>query len=216
MTVSTKPMRTRPRAFQDRATVVDVDGRAVVVHHERGRVRARLAASCLMRPDPGDEVLLARLDSGELYVLAVLERAAPARLVVDGDLTVQVSQGELTIAARDGVNVVSANDIQLTTTKRLGLRAAQGELFVDELAYLGRKLVANVAHARSVFGAVDTAADRIVQRAKRAYRFVEELDQLRTAYLDYTAKENARIRAHNALVSAEQLFKVDAEQIHLG
>lgn len=212
-------IQTQSWASQDRGTVVAIEeGRDVVVHAEAGRVRARQAVSCLVTPEVDDEVLLATFPSGEVYVLAILERpdGTATRVSAPGDVTFQVAHGAFTVAASEGVRIVSSDDLELTSTKSLKVRAPEGQVFFNKLLYLGERVVAEVAQAKTVVGAVESVADRVVERVKRAYRFVEELDQLRAEYIDYAATKNVRLRGHNALVTAEQLFKVDADQIHLG
>jgi hypothetical protein len=39
---------------------------------------------------------------------------------------------------------------------------------------------------------------------------------VRAKHIDYAAAGNAHLRGENALVSAEDLVKVNAEQIHIG
>jgi hypothetical protein len=62
----------------------------------------------------------------------------------------------------------------------------------------------------------DSVFDRLLQRVKRSYRFVEEHDQVRAAQIDYVAQNNASLRGENTLITAKDLVKVDGEQIHLG
>ena len=63
---------------------------------------------------------------------------------------------------------------------------------------------------------LDSVLDRFSQRVKRSYRTVEETDQLKAERIDYTASSTMSLHGENALVTAEQLVKVDGEQIHLG
>ena len=58
--------------------------------------------------------------------------------------------------------------------------------------------------------------ERLSQRVKRSYRTVDELDQLHARQLDYKVDKTMSLRAANALLTAEQLVKVDGGQIHLG
>lgn len=218
MSAVVKSIRAKELAFQDKATVLSIDDDDVVVRYENGELQAKRAVSCLTEPEIGDEVLVACLPSGELYVLAVLERpdGTAVRVKARGDLTFQVAQGSFTVAAAKGVNILSSDDVQLTTSKGLKLRAVEGQVFFDKLTYLGRKVFAELEQAKTFVGALDTVADRIVQRVKRSYRFVEEADELRAEYIDYAAKKNLRFRARNTLITAKELFKTDAEQIHFG
>ncbi len=45
---------------------------------------------------------------------------------------------------------------------------------------------------------------------------MEELDQVKAEHIDYAASASMSLHAQNALVTAEELVKVDGEQIHVG
>jgi hypothetical protein len=39
---------------------------------------------------------------------------------------------------------------------------------------------------------------------------------VRARQIDYVAEKNVSVRGHNTLLTAEQLVKLDGEQVHLG
>jgi hypothetical protein len=207
-------------ARQEVATVVVAaqDSAAMLtVRASGGTYEARRAASCLLAPEVGDEVLVAIIPGRPCYVLAVLERdvAAPARLEVTGDLALQARGGRVSIAASTGLDLVTEGGANVVASE-LDVRAARGSVVLDQLSLLGRAVVASLGDAKVVSTALETVTERLVQRAKRAYRFVDGLDQVRAERLDYTADETASVRAKNTVLTAEQLVKVDGEQIHVG
>ncbi len=178
---------------------------------------AKRATSCLLDPALGDHVLLAVFGDGRAFVLAVLERTeeGPATASLDRDLTFRVPNGHINLVAKEGVGIVSTGDVSITSAG-FDVRAAEGRVSIDRLAVLGRQLLAEVATVKVVAGAVDSVLDRWVQKVKRAYRTVEELDQLRAGRVDYTAEKSMHLHAENALVTAGELVKLDGEHIHLG
>jgi hypothetical protein len=178
---------------------------------------ARRATSCLLDPVLGDHVLLAVFGDGRAFVLAVLERTeeGPATASLDRDLTLRVPNGRLDLVAKEGVRIVSTGDVSITSAG-IDMKAAEATLSIDRIAVLGRQLLAEVASVKFVAGAVDSVLDRWVQKVKRAYRTVEELDQLRARRVDYTAEKSMHLHAENALVTAGELVKLDGEHIHLG
>lgn len=199
-------------------TVASISDEDIVVRCGRGTFHARRAVSCLTAPEAGDSVLFAGSQAGGLFVIAILERpsGATTRIEASGDVTLAVSHGRLVLAAARGVDVVSSGDVSLASTRMLKLSAPQSKLLIGSLSYLGQKLSAEVEQVTSLFGALETIAERVLQRVKRSYRFVDELDQLKAKDIDYSARENVRLRGHNTLVTADQIAKVDADQIHLG
>jgi nitrous oxide reductase len=151
------------------------------------------------------------------HVLAVLERDEGARVkaVLDGDLEIQLKKGRFVVAAQEGIDLVAAKDVSLTSSG-VSVRASHGSVLVDKLSLLGSMVSAEIDKVKVLAGALDTIAERVHQRVKRAYRVVEELDQVKAAQIDYSAEKTMNLHAKNALVTAEELVKVDGEQIHLG
>jgi hypothetical protein len=187
------------------------------VRTDDGDFSAKRAVSCLVQPELGDRVLVACLPSGVCYVLAVLERdrGAATTVAVEGDLHVQIASGRFSVAAQHGVSLVSAKDMALVSAE-LDVHAVDGNVSLDRLTYLGRLVRAEVEKVKLLGVSLESVLDRLSQRVKRAYRRVEELDQLRARNVDYEAEQAMSLHARTALVTAETLVKVDGEQIHLG
>jgi hypothetical protein len=205
-------------AFQEAGTVVEVlEENALTVRTASGTYGARRAFSCLVEPMVGDVVLLSGLPGGACYVLAVLEREseAPARLVADGNLEVRLAKGRFVVAAQEGVDLVSAQDVSVTAGG-VRVNAAEGNVVLRQLSVLGSFVRAEFDRIKVLAESCDSVLDRMIQRVKRSYRFVEEHDQVRSAQIDYVAQNNASLRGENTLITAKDLVKVDGEQIHLG
>jgi len=194
------------------------DGRIVVETSDAGvTFRAKRAVSCLVEPAPDDVVLFAGKTSGDLYVLAVLEREDEDELVLraEGDLTLQVDRGRFAVVASDGVDLVSSKDISLTSGE-LQVRASRGHVFVKRLELLSERLFGETEAVKLVSGKLERIADVVIDRVKRSYRFVEDMDQLRAGQIEHVAEETMRLKGENAFLQADKLTKVDGDQIHLG
>jgi hypothetical protein len=175
---------------------------------------ARRAASCLLCPKPGDRVLVGLVP--EAYVLAVLDRdeSRAAELGFPGDVSLAAG-GRLALGGQQGVTVTSANKISLLS-RVLDIKAADGKVAIERLTAVAKAAQAHVEKLGLFADACDIVADRIGTRAKRIYRFVEELDQLRTRHIDYRAQDTAQIRATHTAVTAKQVVKIDGAQVHVG
>lgn len=177
--------------------------------------QARRARSCLVAPEIGDRVLCALGPEGT-FVLAVLEgREGATTISADGDLHVQSRDGRVAISSPEGVDLVSGGALAMTSAE-LHVRAQRGSVAVQELGVFGRLVQAEVAKVALVAHEVDTVLTRLTQRAKRVFRFVDEIDQTRAGTIDLRARNLVGIRGENAVISARVLAKVDGEQIHLG
>ncbi len=174
--------------YLETGTVERILGGTIEVRHGSGTWPARRARSCLVAPEIGDSVLCAFGPEGT-FVLAVLEGSdgTPTRLSADGDLHIQSRHGRVAISSPEGVDLVSGGTLAMTSAD-LFVRARKGSVTVEELGVLGKLLQAEVAKVALVAHEVDTVLTRLTQRAKRVFRFVEEIDQTRAGTVDLRAR----------------------------
>ena len=206
---------TRPETYLE-SGLVERLGETITIRLWTGILEARRAKSCLVAPEIGDKVLCA-IEADGAYVLAVLAGAEGAKTVVtaDGDLELRARGGSVAVVGTEGVDLVSGGDLGLTA-RGLNITAKQGSVAIDELGFFGRLLQAEVTKVTLVAQEMDSVFTRLSQRAKRVFRFVEELDQTRAGSIDMRAQNLVAVRGENTIVSARVLAKVDGEQIHLG
>lgn len=197
--------------FQEFGEVVRMDAEVLTVRTALAHVTARRAASCLLAPALGDRVLLATEERGDAYVLAVLDQRDPsaATISVDGDLTVRSLHGKVSVAAQEGIDLVTA------AAARIAARTIDVSA-IEALHVLGGAVRAEVERVKMYATTLDSFFERVHQHAKRSHRTVEELDQVKAGQLDYAASGTAHLRGENALVSAHELVKVNGDQVHIG
>jgi hypothetical protein len=212
-----KQLKRESRQMQAYGTVMECLPDGIRVSTDGGELFAKRALSCLIEPVEGDRVLVAGDLHDEVFVIAVLERldASPVTIAVDGDLTLGVPRGRLSIAAEKGIDMVTAADMTLAGSE-LTVRAPRSQVLLDHLTYIGSKVFAQVQVVKLVGELFDAVLDRISHKVKRSYRIVEEIDCVRSGQIDYRAEKNMSLRGKNALVTADELIKMDADQIHLG
>lgn len=187
----------------------------LVIRMGEAEKHARCAKSCLVAPEAGDRVLCA-LEGDSVYVLAVLEGTTTStRVAVPGELDIVAQGGRMSLRSPDAVNVQGGSAISMTSPK-LEMRAASGSIAIDQLMFLGKRVMAEAGKVVVAARELDTLADRVVQRAKRVFRFVEDVDQTQAGTVDIRANSLLGLRGENAIVSARVMTKVDADQIHLG
>ncbi|WP_437986020.1 DUF3540 domain-containing protein [Sorangium sp. So ce117] len=203
-------------AKQEAGRVVRAAGGVFVVATGSAEVEARRAVSCMVEPAAGDVVLVSVLPERGAYILAVLERqGSDLCVVLDGDLHVKLPRGRFVLGAAEGVTLASGKEVGVVAGE-LKVNARRGSLLVESLSYLGTAVQAEIEKAKVKAAAFDASFERVTQRLKRVYRFVEEIEQLRAERVDYVAKKNMSLRGENTLVTAEELVKLDGAQIHLG
>ncbi|MBI3897236.1 MAG: DUF3540 domain-containing protein [Gammaproteobacteria bacterium] len=146
--------------------------------------RALPAVSCLVRPQPGDRVLLVSGVTGEVFVLSVLTRASGqvAQLQVPGADAIHVVAPSVTLQAVDAIRLQSLRDVELT--------AVTGDVSVN---------------ARNL---LTTVTESLIENIK------QHIAHVGTYALQ--VKTLLRMHSQQAIVTAEQDIKVDAERISMG
>jgi hypothetical protein len=179
-------------------------------------LRARRAVACLVEPADGDEVLVV-LGERDVWVLSVLHREgdAPLELVADRDLRLRLRDGRLAVVTRDGVDVVTEGGVRVVAPEAT-LRAQTATLLVDAAAVLGGVLEIEAQKVRTVADRCEQVIGSLTQRLKLALRVTETLDSVRAGQIDWEARTNLQLHAKGALVTAREVVKLDAEQIHVG
>ncbi|MDY7227178.1 DUF3540 domain-containing protein [Hyalangium rubrum] len=202
---------------QDVGSVLSTEGASLSVAVGGTPHPAKRAPSCLLAPEPGDLVLVTFVPGRGCYVLAVLEReeGAPGRLVHQGNLGLHLPAGRLTVTASEGMSVVSGQDVSCVTSS-LRAHAVEANLSIEKAHFLGTFASVQVETLKVIGRFFDSVLERFSQRVRRSYRQVEEVDSVRAEQLDYMASKNVSVRGRNALVTAEQLVKLDGDQVHLG
>ncbi|MBR0654356.1 DUF3540 domain-containing protein [Plastoroseomonas arctica] len=193
------PMTT-PAAEQFCATIMGRDGQHLLVERDGSAQTVRRALSCLVQPEPGDLVLLGG-PATRPFVLAVLDRsgAAPLRIAVEGNIEIAADGGRLTL-----------------TGDAMVMAARTGHVLVDDLALTGEKVTSRFGRISVVAEAIESLVTRLLTRAKRSYRFVEETEQLRAQNIDQRASGHLHLRGQTAVLHAGVVVKLDAAQIHMG
>jgi hypothetical protein len=192
-------------------------GEAWRVRTATGVQHAKRALDCLVTPRPGDRVLLVCAGS-QAWVLSVLSRPdddAATTLSAPGDIQILASKGRVGVVGRDGVDLVSTREV-CVETDGFHLRTRTARMVVESLHWLGARLNAEIDAVRMVGRLFDSVLDRFSRRAKRSYRRVDELDHVRSEQIDYRARSNMSLRGRNVFTSADELVKLDGDQIHLG
>lgn len=208
---------TRPEPRYVVAFVSSSTGGELTVDTEHGEISARRAASCLVPPNPGDEVAVVVTGDGRAFVTAILVAAEdrPVEIAVEGDLHISARRGSCRIDASDGVEVHAGGPMSLVS-KVLNLRAVEGSAALGKLTVLATSVLVHSDGVRFAAKAFESFCDHVAQTAKVWQRKVEEIDMLRAGHADYRTEKEMCIRAENYLVGARNLAKVDADQIHLG
>ncbi|MFO0612259.1 MAG: DUF3540 domain-containing protein [Polyangiaceae bacterium] len=210
-------------------TIVRIEGSTYVVRPDDDdallpgpghEIRAARAVSCLVEPELHDYVLVSGKPSGATfkpaYVLAVLERESPnVALSSSGDMEVRLREGRFRVASRKGIDLVSAESVDVVSS-RFGVHAESAKIVATELVALASQAIGELTTVKVAGKIFDRVFERVSERVQRSFRKVEEIDQLTARQIDYAAEQTVSIKSENTVMIANELVKVDGEQIHFG
>lgn len=191
------------------ATVQGMIEGLFILTKAQGTLRGRKAASCLLQPEPGDQVLVAHDAAGCCHILAVLERAAPERfanLAFQGDVRLVSTQGAVTIAAQDKLTLASEEFV---------LHATRGQARVEEMRFESRACEAKLGLLRVVANTCEQVFADLTQRLKSCFRFVEGHEEAQLGSARQLVENTLTVQCKNSIHTAEETVKIDAETIHL-
>ncbi len=181
-------------------------------------VRARRAKGCLVEPEAGDTVLVARSERHGAFVLSVLAsetESGPSVVTVDGDLTLRARSGKVSIVSGEGVSVTSGGEVAVNAPS-LVARTMTASLFADTLSYVGRTVEAQVDRVKVLGQVLETVIDRVSSQAKYSFRTVSEIERFEAKEAHVTVEGTLNMHGKNTLMTAEKLVKLDGEQITIG
>jgi hypothetical protein len=216
MRANVTPIREISReVLQEEGELVAIEGALLRVRVSAGVIEARRAVSCLVAPEVDDRVLVG-IGTNASWVLAVLERGAEQtiRLRAEGDLRVEAA-GRLVLGGAEGVDVATPQAIRLAS-KTATIDAVETNVVSERFSLIAGLVRAESKTVHAVLGVLDSTLERLSQRVKRVYRFVEETDVTRAGQIDYRADDVASLRARHTVMAADELVKIDGKQIHLG
>ena len=215
----------RQTGYLGPATVLDLNPRerlALVQWMRAGQpclswARPALAASPALQP--GDVALVLSQNLEDFYIIGLLtEKAQPQP---------EPAPLETRAGARGTVARAAGEEV-------LQMHSKQGVLVVEYHPESGKTLV-NLEHGDLEFvtrrGSIafkasqaislcaprlETEANTVVAKADNVYQTVAELTQLQTGRMRTLVEGTCLLKARDAFMKAEQDFKVDGQQIHLG
>ncbi|WP_254604494.1 DUF3540 domain-containing protein [Achromobacter insolitus] len=175
-----------------------------------GRVwTVQRAASCLLEPQPGDEVLISGPDPARIYLIAVTVQADATRstMQAEGDLILRSCTGDVLLEGGRAVRV---------RTPDYAIEAEDERHTCGRIRMVAKQLHATVGEMQLVGRSYEAVLDRLTVMARLSLRSVSEMDQVRAGAIDFQADHTARLHAAYTVVTGGDLVKVDAKQIHMG
>lgn len=195
-----------PAALWETGTVSRVEEGVVTVLFQGREEPALVASSCLVSPEKGDEALLAPLQDGRLFILAVLTRQeGPARMHFP-----------------HGVAVESDHDISLASATAVRTSAVEHSIAAGKVTVQAGEIEAKAGICSMLAGkikaagdTVDTCFSRLFARLGSSRRIVTDHDETQAASSRLAVSGTALLQAGTVNQTASELVRIDAPQVHL-
>ncbi len=173
----------------------------------RGGVwHARTAASCLLLPEKGDEVLFSPLPDGRAFVVAVLTRG----------------RHEAVLDFPDGAALRSALPLRLNSAVSVEMAAPAASVDAAELKVHACEATAVLTRGSLMVHLLRTAGERLEQSFGRllgrygsSHRLVQEDDEVQARSVRVSAEGECLTQAGSVTHLARDLARIDAPQVHI-
>ena len=220
----------------DLCYVIGVLGDEVVPASER-RLTTRSGASTAVSADGERERIEVRDPAGRLVFEYRPDLGRGLLSVPTGDLALSAPQGNIDLVAGGAIRCRGAGGVALEagdgepsarpslalgqTEVRLGARTLKlvgerAEVLFAEASYRGVQLSAAVEQVKVVADRMETVAVHVLERLKRSFRRVEDLDELLAGRVRTRASGAYSVKGGHTSIEAEDDVKIDGKRIHLG
>jgi hypothetical protein len=135
--------------------------------------------------------------------------------VFEGDVEFKAKEGRFRVAAQEGIDLVTAKDTALVSPE-LSINSIQADVSIQHLSFFGTFLQGQIERIKLIGEACDSIFERVSQRVKRCYRWVDELDQLKAGQLNYLVKKLMSLRGKYSVLTAEEDVRIDGDKILMG
>lgn len=190
------------------------------------RVVAKSGACVAIVEEDGRERIEVR-DAKARLVLEIDPVTGKTTVVAPGDLALRAG-GDLELEAKGAVRVKAGDIVELEagdgaakTSFSVGgaiakLSARVLAVSAEETRYVGEILRAKIDDTWLELSRVESAAERVIERAKNVFREVEDLCQTKAGRSRTVIEGGAFFRAHHASIEAEDEMRIDGSSINLG
>ncbi|MFH1984877.1 MAG: DUF3540 domain-containing protein [Pseudomonadota bacterium] len=187
--------------------VLTRDGERYHAVTEAGKVlQAVKADGCLLAPEPGDVVLLTEGGREAAYILSVLvKKSTGSRLILKG--TAEIEADSILLKGRQRATM-EAPEVILT-----GVR---GEARFHAFHFLTGHCRAEIKKMSAAVLHLDAVMDRVTQRIRSSFKWIEDLEQTRAGRIRAIVKERFSVKAKHTAVTADEDVTIDGKKINLG
>lgn len=200
-------------------TVLAHGDAAYSVACDQGPLTCERADGCLLKPQPGDLVLVATTSDTAGYILSIIKRAQsgkrPAVLDVQGDLNISTADGDLTLASNRNLSLFAGSEASIVSEK-LSAGAIRAQLQAHKVSVATRLFTGSYSVVSMAAESVEHVFSSLTQKLRNCVRMVEEHDEVTASSARLAVQDDYAVQSRNEVHLAEEVVKIDAEEVHLG
>jgi hypothetical protein len=133
-----------------------------------------------------------------------------------GNLALAAPGGDIELHARGALRFRGEKDVAIDAGESLQISSKRAAIALTDATYAGTRLRTKVSDVKNVVERLETVTERLFEKAKAAYRQVEELSQLRAGRVRTLVRGSYLVRGETTSIEARDDVKIDGKHIHLG
>lgn len=199
------------------ATVLSVTDESIVIDVSGVPQTAKLAFSCLVRPEPDDIVMYSLFESGESYVLGIIERPSETGMSIDlpGDAAIQTRSGSLSMISSTSVNLFAGKKINCISDQVVH-KSREAIIDYNDITAQGKSLQASFTNIRIFSELMSSMAKQVIDKFKSYIRHSEDFDQVKAGQMTREVSGLYSMDSKYTILVSKKDTKIDGERIHMG
>lgn len=133
-----------------------------------------------------------------------------------GNLALAAPGGDIELHARGALRFRGEKDVAIDAGESLQLSSKRAAIALADATYVGARLRTKIGDVKNVVERLETVTERLFEKAKAAYRQVEDLSQLRAGRVRTLVRGSWLVRGETTSLDARDDVKIDGKHIHLG
>lgn len=178
---------------------------------------ARTAFSCLVQPMPGDRVMCTRCETGDCYILGIIERPGKQQMTLSfsEDALVQTKNGALSIASGKSITL-AANESLTCFSDQAIYKSRAAVVDCKDIIAFGEKFQASFKTVSIVSRMISTMAKYAVEKFTGFVRHTEGSDQVNAGQMTRKSEGLYSMDSKYTVMVSKKDTKIDGERIHMG
>jgi len=211
------PLREQAPMPVENARVISVAEKEVAIRLTGATQTARVAFSCLIKPELGDLVLCTKSETGANFILGIIERPGEQNMTLDfpADATILAENGNLSALSQKSVTLAAADKLNCFSDQVIH-KSRDAVVDYDEVVARGTTLQATFSTVRLISQMVNILAKQVIDKFKNYIRHTEDYDQVKAGQMTRKADGLYSVDSKNTVLVSKKDTKIDGERIHMG